>query len=243
MDTSVEYSSVNNASQVYGEQLVFLRPLDYRRLPPKDYSHVVLFLSQIILAVVAVTAVVAEPPRPFFPGFSAPSAPAKLQQLPSRFSGKQFARIETEPYPPAESYGPPAEAYGPPAQSYGPPVPEKIITKNVYVHVPPEEPVTYAPARQIEVPVPKKHYKIIFIKAPAPPTPVAPVIPEQIQDEHKTLVYVLVKKPEEQPEIEIPVQSTTEPSKPEVFFIKYKEPEKEPQREYGPPKQQYGPPN
>lgn len=192
------------------------------------------YLQILLLFVIGLA--VAEPPRPFFPGYSGPPPPTKQQQLPQRgYPEKQFARIETE-------YGPPAEEYGPPAQQYGPPVAQKIITKNVYIHVPPEEPVTYAPAKQIEVPTAKKHYKIIFIKAPAPPTPTAPVIPEQIQDEHKTLVYVLVKKPEEQPEVEFPVQATTEPSKPEVFFIKYKEPEKEPQKEYGPPKQQYGPP-
>lgn len=42
------------------------------------------------------------------------------------------------------------------------------------------------------------------------------------QNEEKTLVYVLVKKPEEQPEIVIPTQAPTQPSKPEVYFIKYK---------------------
>lgn len=185
---------------------------------------------------------VAEPPRPFFPGYDAPPppAPSKQQLLPQLNYGapmKQFAASA-----PQQEYGPPADDYGPPAQQYGPPVPEKIITKNVYVHVPPEEPVEFKPSKQIEIPTPKKHYKIIFIKAPAPPAPTVPVIPERIEDEHKTLVYVLVKKPEEQPDIEIPEPTATEPSKPEVYFIKYKEPEKEPQREYGPPKQQYGPP-
>lgn len=184
----------------------------------------------------------AEPPRPFFPGYAGPPPPSKQQQLPQRNYGAPSKQQQPQFAPQvAEEYGPPSEGY-PPAQQYGPPKAEKIITKNVYVHVPPEEPVTYAPARQIQVPVAKKHYKIIFIKAPAPPTPTAPIIPERIEDEHKTLVYVLVKKPEEQPEIEIPEAPTTEPSKPEVFFIKYKEPEKEPQREYGPPKQEYGPP-
>lgn len=70
--------------------------------------------------------------------------------------------------------------------------------------------------------MPQKHYKIIFIKAPAPPAPVAPVIPAQAQNEEKTLVYVLVKKPDEQPDITIPTAAPTQPSKPEVYFIKYK---------------------
>lgn len=77
--------------------------------------------------------------------------------------------------------------------------------------------------------------------APTAPTPTAPVIPEQSQDEHKTLVYVLVKKPEPQPLIEIPKIKPTEPSKPEVYFIKYKADENA-SPEFGPSKPVYGPP-
>lgn len=36
------------------------------------------------------------------------------------------------------------------------------------------------------------------------------------------MVYVLVKKPEEQQDIVIPTAAPTQPSKPEVYFIKYK---------------------
>lgn len=76
--------------------------------------------------------------------------------------------------------------------------------------------------KPIQVPPPQKHYKIVFIKAPTPPAPTAPVIPVFPQNEEKTLVYVLVKKPDEQPEIIIPTPAPTQPSKPEVYFIKYK---------------------
>lgn len=147
---------------------------------------------------------------------------------------RQFNSLPQESYgPPAPEYGPPQE-YGPPKQ-YGPPSTlQKLITKNIYVHVPPPEREEIIPSQVIDVPVPKKHYKIIFIKAPTPPTPTAPIIPEQVQDEHKTLVYVLVKKPDPQPQIEIPQPLPTQPSKPEVYFIKYKDGEK-PQVEYGPP--------
>lgn len=170
-----------------------------------------------------------------------PPPPSKQYSPPDNFASS---------HPPKQQYGPPAlpqqqygappslpeREYGPPAQSYGPPKSQKlIITKNVYVHVPPPEQTEFIPSQVIEAPVPKKHYKIIFIKAPTPPTPTAPVIPEQIQDIHKTLVYVLVKKPESQPIIEIPKPEPTEPSKPEVYFIKYKNSEKTPAAEYGPP--------
>lgn len=55
------------------------------------------------------------------------------------------------------------------------------------------------------------------------------------------MVYVLVKKPDEQPQIELPVPESTPPSKPEVYFIKYKENKKQTSYEYPPPSQ-YGPP-
>ena len=96
------------------------------------------------------------------------------------------------------------------------------VQKHIYVHVPPPEPETFRPSRPIQVPTPQKHYKIIFIKAPTPPTPTAPVLPAFAQDEQKTLIYVLVKRPEEAPEITVPTPAPTQPSKPEVYFIRYK---------------------
>lgn len=210
------------------------------QLPMKGLTRVLFYLKALAVATISVAFVAAEPPRPYYNG---PPPQLSKQQLPPGYGAppKQIygppSGPPSAPSAPEQEYGPPpASAYGPPAQQYGPPIPEKIITKNVYVHVPPAEPVEYAPSQQIEIPVPKKHYKIVFIKAPTPPTPTAPVIPEQPQDEHKTLVYVLVKKPEPQPEIEIPTPATTEPSKPEVYFIKYKEQKAEPHSQYGPPR-------
>lgn len=122
------------------------------------------------------------------------------------------------------SYAPsaPSGGYGAPQPVYGAPAQTPTVHKHVYVHVPPPEPEYIAPRKPIQVAPPQKHYKIIFIKAPAPPTPTAPVIPLQPQNEEKTLVYVLVKKPEEAPEIVIPTPAPTQPSKPEVYFIRYK---------------------
>ncbi|XP_037810073.1 uncharacterized protein LOC119602564 [Lucilia sericata] len=101
------------------------------------------------------------------------------------------------------------------------------IEKHIYVHVPPEDleednQPKFVNQQQVFSP-PKKHYKIIFIKAPSYPTPnysqlAAAVAP---QTEEKTLVYVLVKKPE-LPSLEQIQQSTYKSSKPEVYFIKYK---------------------
>nr|AYA49978.1 cuticular protein tweedle motif 3 [Leptinotarsa decemlineata] len=98
----------------------------------------------------------------------------------------------------------------------------QLVQKHIYVHVPPPEPEEFHPQRPISIAPPQKHYKIIFIKAPSAPTPTVPTIPLQAQNEEKTLVYVLVKKPDDQPGIQIPTAIPTQPSKPEVYFIRYK---------------------
>ncbi|XP_033220489.1 leucine-rich repeat extensin-like protein 2 [Belonocnema kinseyi] len=146
------------------------------------------------------------------------------------------------------SYGSPAAQ---PASSYGTPQRQPIIHKHVYVHVPPPEAPEYkVPKYVAPAPPPQKHYKIVFIKAPTPPTPTSlslPALPSQ--DEEKTLIYVLVKKPEEAPEVVLPTQAPTQPSKPEVYFIRYKTQKEQQSQEYGPPSPQstpidnYGPPS
>ncbi|XP_060533828.1 uncharacterized protein LOC132706489 isoform X2 [Cylas formicarius] len=137
--------------------------------------------------------------------------------------GYNYPSAPSAPSAPGGSYGappgPPPSQYGPPNGGNGGPA---VVQKHVYVHVPPPEKDVPRPRKPIPVAPPQKHYKIIFIKAPTPPTPTAPVIPVQPQNEEKTLVYVLVKKPEEAPEISIPTPAPTQPSKPEVYFIRYK---------------------
>lgn len=90
------------------------------------------------------------------------------------------------------------------------------------MHVPPPEQEEVRIQRPQQQQVAQKHYKIIFIKAPSPPAYQAPILQAPVQNEEKTLVYVLVKKPEEQQDIIIPTAAPTQPSKPEVYFIKYK---------------------
>ncbi|XP_044591888.1 proline-rich extensin-like protein EPR1 [Cotesia glomerata] len=162
------------------------------------------------------------------------------------------------PEPPVDSYFPPSSGLigggGYPSgpanvqDTYGPPQRQPVIHKHVYVHVPPPEAPEYKPPKYLPPQqAPQKHYKIVFIKAPTPPTPTAPVLPPlPPQDEQKTLIYVLVKKPEEAPDVVLPTQAPTQPSKPEVYFIRYKT-QKEQSGSYGPPAQQppdsYGPPS
>lgn len=173
--------------------------------------------------------VVTVPSTEFLPAVKMPEL---FRPLPPRL----LAALEQEP---ELEYGPPKPEYGPPPPPrpvYGPPTTlQKLVTKSIYVHLPPpdNEPL---PAQQVfEKPVPKKHYQIVFIKTPTPPKQVAPTIPEPAEDEHKTLVYVLVKKPDPPAKIEVPKARPTQPSKPEVVFIKYKENAEKPPTEYGPP--------
>lgn len=91
------------------------------------------------------------------------------------------------------------------------------------MHVPPPEEEYEQQAAQQAYSAPRKHYKIIFIKAPSAPSITQQIAAAQAQNQEKTLIYVLVKKPEEfsagsvaAPAPELPV------SKPEVYFIKYK---------------------
>lgn len=97
-----------------------------------------------------------------------------------------------------------------------------LIQKHIYVHVPPPEPEEHIAQRLPQFRPAQKHYKIVFIKAPTPPTPTAANIQLPGQDEQKTLIYVLVKKPDEAEALNIQQPAPTQPSKPEVYFIKYK---------------------
>ncbi|XP_071439691.1 WAS/WASL-interacting protein family member 3 [Hetaerina americana] len=146
--------------------------------------------------------------------------------------------------PQLDSYAAPISGSTGGGPAYGAPSQPPVIHKHVYVHVPPPEPTYSAPKKPIHVPPPQKHYKIVFIKAPTPPTPTVPEIALPAPDEQKTLIYVLVKKPEEQPEINIPTPAPTKPSKPEVYFIRYKTQQKD---AYGPPapppREEYGAPS
>lgn len=72
------------------------------------------------------------------------------------------------------------------------------------------------PQQHIQAGVAQKHYKIIFIKAPSPPTPSPAQIALAQQNQEKTIVYVLVKKPDEIGDVAIPTVPPTQPSKPEV---------------------------
>uniref|UniRef100_A0A182N003 DM5 domain-containing protein n=1 Tax=Anopheles dirus TaxID=7168 RepID=A0A182N003_9DIPT len=99
---------------------------------------------------------------------------------------------------------------------------QQIVQKHIYVHVPPPEPEQSFQQQIVAPGLRQKHYKIIFIKTPHVQPSAAQLALQQSQTEEKTIVYVLVKKPEPLGDISLPAPTVTKPSKPEVYFIKYK---------------------
>lgn len=109
-------------------------------------------------------------------------------------------------------------------QTYNPSAGASLVSKDIYVHVPPvDDAEERYPQPQLPVPPPRKHYRIVFIKAPTPAVSKAALRVKQAPVEEKTIIYVLTKKPDP-----IDLQTAIEEaapkqiSKPEVFFIKYK---------------------
>ena len=99
-----------------------------------------------------------------------------------------------------------------------------VITKDIYVHVAPEEPEEkFAAPVQAPIAPARKHYRIVFIKAPTPSVSSQAIQLRQAPTEEKTIIYVLTKKPDPL-DLQAAFQDVQpkQPSKPEVYFIKYK---------------------
>ncbi|KAK4877520.1 hypothetical protein RN001_010026 [Aquatica leii] len=93
--------------------------------------------------------------------------------------------------------------------------------KHVYFYAAPEE-HSSSRLRIHVVPNAQRNTKIIFVKAPTYGSVTPEVVAPQSLSEDKTLVYVLVKRPEHGGQITIPAGVGVKASKPEVYFIKYK---------------------
>ena len=69
---------------------------------------------------------------------------------------------------------------------------------------------------------PQKNYRVVFIKAPSSSNANVKLSAEYAPQEEKTVIYVLSKKDNSLEVGDIATPAPTVPSKPEVFFIKYK---------------------
>eukprot|EP00099_Drosophila_melanogaster_P009505 NP_001262245.1 TweedleG, isoform B [Drosophila melanogaster] len=129
-----------------------------------------------------------------------------------------------------------ASAYQQQATQFGPnsaynalpqahqPQQQHLVSKDIYVHVPPaEEPEDRYPQPVLPPAPPRKHYRIVFIKAPTTSVSKAALRIKQAPVEEKTIIYVLTKKPDPL-DLQTAIEEIApkQPSKPEVFFIKYK---------------------
>jgi len=129
----------------------------------------------------------------------------------------------------AGAYAGVSGGYGAPQEPERPPQ----VHRHVYVHVAPDEPEDIQ-NRVIRVPGGgDKHVNIIFVKTPSQSSSsqTEVILPEQ--DQHKNLVYVLLKKGENNNNVRIRGPGPAVQTKPEVYFIRYKNQEQ--QQEYGAP--------
>uniref|UniRef100_A0A182XXU7 DM5 domain-containing protein n=1 Tax=Anopheles stephensi TaxID=30069 RepID=A0A182XXU7_ANOST len=95
-----------------------------------------------------------------------------------------------------------------------------VIQKHFYYHVAPEEPKAAAEASTLTI-TPRKHYKVIFIKAPSVSANAGAAAQAASRTEEKTIVYVLVNKPAQAKAGSVADASSFSSGKPEVYFVKY----------------------
>ncbi|XP_055384194.1 keratin, type II cytoskeletal 1-like [Condylostylus longicornis] len=99
---------------------------------------------------------------------------------------------------------------------------QTIVTKQFFIHSAPEEQDEVGGDKVINLGPGRKHYRVVFIKAPHQGAQAGKVRFIAPANEEKTVIYVLSKKTD-LADIQADVQQAhSEPSKPDVFFIKYK---------------------
>lgn len=164
--------------------------------------------------------------------------------------GSEAEHEPEQPHPPPENNPSPEEDNPPPEEVHNencddsgdhqstappgkpPPHPHaKVVHKHISIHVPPDELESDDDQSAVtvirpKVPGPEKHVNIIFVKAPsskARKQKTEVILPET--PEQKTIVYVLVKRPDpvNDGSIRISGPAPTKPPKPQVYFIRYKQ--------------------
>ncbi|XP_017129864.1 uncharacterized protein LOC108147678 [Drosophila elegans] len=110
------------------------------------------------------------------------------------------------------------DKYLPPASTTQAP----IINKKFYLVSAPEDHSNDGKVKHLVLGRPQKNYRVVFIKAPAGDNANVKYSAEFAPQEEKTVIYVLSKKDNDVDASDIATPAPTQPSKPEVFFIKYK---------------------
>ncbi|XP_068154785.1 uncharacterized protein TwdlY [Drosophila tropicalis] len=110
------------------------------------------------------------------------------------------------------------DKYLPPAST----TPAPIINKKFYLVSAPEDHSNDGKVKHLVLGRPQKNYRVVFIKAPAGDNGNVKYSAEFAPQEEKTVIYVLSKKNNDLDANDIATPAPTQPTKPEVFFIKYK---------------------
>lgn len=110
------------------------------------------------------------------------------------------------------------DKYLPPAPTTAAP----IVRKQFYLISAPEDNENQGKTKHLVLGRPQKNYRVVFIKAPNSGAGNVKYSAEFAPQEEKTVIYVLNKKENELDAGDIATPAPTTPSKPEVFFIKYK---------------------
>ncbi|XP_017098109.2 secreted protein C [Drosophila bipectinata] len=99
---------------------------------------------------------------------------------------------------------------------------EPLIHKQFFTVAAPEEHENLERTKHLVIGRPQKNYRVVFIKAPSSSNANVKLSAEYAPKEEKTVIYVLSKKDNQLEVNDIATPAPTVPSKPEVFFIKYK---------------------
>uniref|UniRef100_A0A1A9V6E2 DUF243 domain-containing protein n=1 Tax=Glossina austeni TaxID=7395 RepID=A0A1A9V6E2_GLOAU len=101
-----------------------------------------------------------------------------------------------------------------------------LITKTIFIHSAPEETEEDIDQEAIQLAQqPRKHYNVIFVKAPSQTSKATALSLVKGLKEEKTVVYVLSKKTTAADLQDAIADTPRHINKPEVFFIKYRTPE------------------
>lgn len=100
-----------------------------------------------------------------------------------------------------------------------------IVNTHFYLHSAPEDHSEITKTKRIKIGRPQKNYRVVFIKAPSSSASNAQIAVDVAPQEEKTVIYVLSQKQHEINVNSVVDAAPSTPSKPEVFFIKYKTPE------------------
>uniref|UniRef100_A0A1I8PW56 DUF243 domain-containing protein n=1 Tax=Stomoxys calcitrans TaxID=35570 RepID=A0A1I8PW56_STOCA len=97
-----------------------------------------------------------------------------------------------------------------------------LVRKQFYLISAPDDSENQPRQKHLVLGRPQRNYRVVFIKAPGSDNANVKYSAEYAPQEEKTIIYVLSRKDSELDASDIVTPAPTEPSKPEVFFIKYK---------------------